>query len=464
MNNPRTDIPTPRPERKGKGEGHFRTRQILRIALPSIVSNITVPLLGLIDVAITGHLGSETYIGAIAVGGMLFNIIYWMFAFLRMGTSGMTSQALGRRDLHETMRLLIRSVGIALFISVILIAVQYPVREVALSIISPSHDVASLARTYFNICIYGAPASLCLFALNGWFIGMQNSRIPMVMAIAQNICNIILSLILVLVMGMKVEGVALGTVIAQYLGLATALVALYKVYITRLRRYMPHGFVRCLLPASSDIWNKADIMRFLNVNRDIFLRTCCLVAVHFAFIAAGAKQGDTELAVNTMLMQLFTLYSYIMDGFAAAGEAIAGKAIGNRNSIIYHDVVRRLFLWGIIMVALFTLLYALFAYPFFTLLTDDAHVIRTAGEYHLWTLLIPICGMAAFIWDGIYIGATATRQMLISMTVGVIVFFILYHTLIPHLGNHGLWIAFITYLATRGIVQTLLRNKIVKWE
>ena len=464
MNNPRTDIPTPRPERKGKGEGHFRTRQILRIALPSIVSNITVPLLGLIDVAITGHLGSETYIGAIAVGGMLFNIIYWIFAFLRMGTSGMTSQALGRRDLSEVMRLLIRSVGIALLISLTLILIQYPVREVALDIISPSDDVASLSRTYFNICIYGAPASLTLFALNGWFIGMQNSRIPMVMAIVQNICNIITSLILVLVVGMKVEGVALGTVIAQYIGLATALVALYKVYLGRLRKYMPCSFMRCLSPSAVDIWNKADLLRFFNVNRDIFFRTCCLVAVHFVFISAGARQGNIELAVNTLLMQLFTLYSYIMDGFAAAGEAIAGKAIGNRNRIIYDDVVKHLFLLGTLMVVLFTTLYALFAYPFFTLLTNDAEVIRVAHDYYLWTLLIPVCGMAAFIWDGIYIGATATRQMLISMALGVGVFFILYTLLIPLLGNHGLWIAFLTYLATRGIVQTMLRNKIVDWK
>ena len=443
-------------------KGHLsRNSQIMRITIPSIVSNITVPLLGLIDVAITGHLGSDAYIGAIAVGGMLFNIMYWLFAFLRMGTSGMTSQALGRRDFREVMRLLIRSLGIALAIAVALILVQFPIKQAALSVIAPSADVAALATTYFDICIYGAPASLCIFSLNGWFIGMQNSRIPMVMAIVQNVCNILLSLTLVFCFGMKVEGVALGTVIAQYIGLAVALILLHRVYITHLGRYLPHHVLRCFTPRATDIWNKADLLLFFNVNRDIFLRTLCLVAVHFAFITAGARQGDTELAVNTMLMQLFTLYSYVMDGFAAAGEAIAGKAIGNRSRIIYNDVVRRLFLWGALMVLLFTAVYALFAHPFFTLLTDSPEVLSTAADYYLWTLLIPLCGMAAFIWDGIYIGATATRLMLLTMAVGVAVFFILYLTLIPLLGNHGLWIAFITYLATRGIMQTLLRNRIV---
>lgn len=433
----------------------IRDKQILHIALPSIVSNITVPLLGLIDVAITGHLGSEVYIGAIAVGGMLFNIIYWLFAFLRMGTSGMTAQALGKHDLNEVMRLLVRSLGIALFASSILVALQYPVRELALHVIVPSEEVGELAVTYFNICIYGAPASFGLFALTGWYVGMQNTRIPMTVAIVQNIGNIILSLIFVFVFKMKVEGIALGTILAQYLGFLTALLALQRFYIRRLYKYLPYHFLRCFLPSSKDIWNKEEVLKFLNVNKDIFFRTCCLVSVHFAFIAAGSKQGDTELAVNTLLMQLFTLYSYIMDGFAAAGEAIAGKAIGNKNRIIYFDVIKRLFIWGTLMVMLFTSLYALFGNPFFTILTDDTEVLATAREYQPWTLLIPICGMAAFIWDGIFIGATATRLMLISMAFGVLTFFCLYIGIIPYLGNHGLWIAYISYLATRGIVQTI---------
>jgi len=431
-----------------------RDKQILDIALPSIVSNITVPLLGLIDVAITGHLGSAAYIGAIAVGGMLFNIIYWMFAFLRMGTSGMTAQARGRRDFGEVMSLLIRSLGIAIGISLMLLMLSPLVREGALRFINPSKDVTELARTYFNICILGAPASLGLFALNGWFIGMQNSRTPMVIAISQNVTNIIVSLVLVYGCGMKVEGVALGTVIAQWGGFVTALVLLRHYYLSRLRKYAK---------SRNEAWERQAVLAFFRLNKDIFLRTLCLIAVHFFFIAAGAKQGDTELAVNTLLMQLFTLYSYFMDGFAFAGEALAGKAIGAKNRPIYDDVVRRLFGWGGAMAAVFTLLY-LGAGPWFMrILTSDSNVTETIGTYQPWTLLFPICGMAAFIWDGIYIGATATRYMLLSMATGMAVFFTLYFTMISLYHNHGLWIAFVGYLLTRGIVQTITRKKIVDY-
>lgn len=428
---------------------HLRDRQILRIALPSIVSNITVPLLGLVDVAITGHLGSAAYIGAIAVGGMLFNIIYWMFAFLRMGTSGMTSQAFGARDLPGVVSVLFRSVSVALCISIVMLCVQVPLRVVSLAIIAPSAEVLDYTCTYYNICIWGAPAALSLFVLTGWCVGMQNSRIPMVVAITQNVANILLSLVLVYGMGLKIEGVALGTVLAQYVGLMVA-VGLIRHAYGRLRRYY----------CGRMVWEKSEMLRFFMLNKDIFLRTCCLILVHFFFIAAGAKLGDTELAVNTMLMQFFMLYSYIMDGFAFAGEAMVGKAIGAQMRGIYHDTVRRLFRWGGAVAIAFTLAYLLLGHHFLLLLTDDASVMAAADTYQPWTLLIPLCGLAAFIWDGVYIGATATRGMLISMASGMVVFFILYILLLPHLGNHGLWVAFLSYLAVRGISQTLMRKTV----
>ena len=428
---------------------NLRNRQILHIALPSIVSNITVPLLGLIDVAITGHIGAAAYIGAIAVGGMLFNIIYWMFAFLRMGTSGMTAQARGRRDFDGMVQLLVRSLGVALGISLALLAVSPVIRDVALGIIAPSAEVGQLARLYFNICIWGAPASLGLFALNGWFIGMQNSHTPMAIAISQNLLNIAASLTLVFGMGLKIEGIALGTAIAQWGGFIAALWLLRKYYGRLWQKGWPQG-----------IWNTAAVLQFFNVNKDIFLRTLCLILVHFFFIAAGAKQGDTELAVNTLLMQFFTLYSYFMDGFAFAGEALAGKAIGARSAATYHSVVKNLFGWGFGMAALFTLLYALGGPWFIRQLTTDDAVIHCAANYQAWTLLLPLCGMAAFIWDGIYIGATATRYMLLSMALSMATFIGLYLLLIPTLSNHGLWIAFLSYLAMRGVVQTATKKYI----
>lgn len=428
---------------------NLRDKQILHIALPSIVSNITVPLLGLVDVAITGHLGSAAYIGAIAVGGMLFNIIYWMFAFLRMGTSGMTSQALGARNLPEVVSVLLRATMVSLLISAVMLCLQVPVRELSLAIIAPSEEVAAYTRTYFNICIWGAPAALALFALTGWCVGMQNSKIPMAVSIAQNLVNILLSLVLVYWGGMTIEGVALGTVIALYAGLLLSLSLIMRNYL-RLKKYF------CLQMVAT----RESLLRFFMLNKDIFLRTCCLILVHFFFISAGAKLGDAELAVNTILMQLFMLYSYIMDGFAFAGEAMVGKAIGAQARGIYDDTVKRLFRWGWLLAALFTVAYFLFGEAYISVLTDNAEVVASAQEYQPWTLLFPVCGVAAFIWDGVYIGATATKGMLVSMASGTAVFFLLYLLLVPSWGNHGLWVAFVCYLAVRGICLALTRHRI----
>lgn len=429
-----------------------RDRQILQIALPSIVSNITVPLLGLIDVAIVGHLGSPAYIGAIAVGGMLFNIIYWVFGFLRMGTSGMTSQAFGKRDLTEVICLLMRSVGIGLAVAFCLIALQIPIRQGAFLLIHPTDEVRILATLYFHICIWGAPAMLGLYGLTGWFIGMQNSRIPMYIAITQNIVNIIASLSLVYLCGMKVEGVALGTLIAQYAGLFMGLALWWKHY-GKLKRFLKGG---------KNIWQKEAMYRFFQVNRDIFLRTLCLVAVTLFFTSAGASQGEIILAVNTLLMQLFTLFSYVMDGFAYAGEALSGRYIGARNREAFTDTVRHLFGWGVVMAVLFTLVYALGGNAFLGLLTDDKEVIAAADTYFYWALAVPAVGIAAFIWDGIFIGATATRGMLLSMATAAASFFVLYYGLHPVLANHALWLAFLTYLLMRGVMQTGLSRVVIR--
>ena len=417
-------------------------REILRIALPSIVSNITVPLLGLVDVTIVGHLGNPAYIGAIAVGGLLFNIIYWIFGFLRMGTSGMTSQAYGRQDQLEMLRLLVRAVGLGVLIAVLLVILQVPIAQGAFLFIHPTEEIRELATTYFRICIWGAPAMLGLYGLTGWYIGMQNSRIPMAVAITQNVVNIAASLSFVYWGGMKVEGVALGTLVAQWAGFGMGLCLWFRHY-GHLRRFRLEG-----------LWQREAMKRFFAVNRDIFLRTLCLVAVTMFFTSAGAAQGEIILAVNTLLMQLFTLFSYIMDGFAYAGEALSGRYIGARNPKAFQDTVRHLFLWGGMMVLLFTGMYALGGNAFLGLLTDEPEVIAASGDYFLWALLIPVAGMAAFVWDGVFIGATATRGMLMAMAAAALCFFGLYYGLRELWGNHALWLAFVTYLAMRGVVQT----------
>ena len=426
-------------------------REILQIALPSIVSNITVPLLGLIDVTIVGHLGAASYIGAIAVGGMLFNIIYWIFGFLRMGTGGMTSQAYGRGDEAEMMRLLTRSTGVGMLIALTLIVLQYPIERTAFSLIETTPEVERLAATYFRICIWGAPAVLGLYSFSGWFIGMQNSRYPMFIAITQNIVNILMSLVLVYGLEMKIEGVAIGTLVAQYAGWLMAI----SLWMHRYKHLRPYAELRSLT-------DKGAMRRFFQVNRDIFLRTLCLVSVTVFFTSAGAAQGEVILAVNTLLMQLFTLFSYIMDGFAYAGEALAGKHIGADNRPALRTMVRQLFVWGIALALAFTLIYGIGGEGFLSLLTNEESVITASSTYFYWVLAIPLAGFAAFLYDGIFIGATATGLMLRAMFVASVAFFLIYFGCREAMGNHALWLAFITYLSLRGIVQGYLGRKIIR--
>lgn len=423
---------------------NIRDRQILQIALPSIVSNITVPLLGMIDVAIVGHMGSPVYIGAVAVGSMIFNLVYWLFGFLRMGSSGLTSQALGRRDLTEVMRLLVRSTTIALGIALMLILLQVPMKWVAFELIGPTADVAPIAQTYFYIVIWGAPAVLGLYSLSGWYIGMQNTRFPMFISIMQNVVNILASLTLVYGFGMKIEGVAWGTVIAQYAGFIVALGLLLRYY-GRLRGYLVlrGTFVREAMG------------RFFHVNSDIFLRTLCLVAVNLFFTSAGARSGAVILSVNTVLMQLYLFFSYFMDGFAYAGEALGGKSYGARNVAAFRETLHRLWIWALIVTLAYTLLYIGGGRWIVGILTDEAQVLEASQEYLCWIWLIPAAGAAAFIWDGVFIGITATRGMLVSSFLSALGFFIVYLLAESHLGNHGLWLAMIIYLALRGILQTI---------
>ena len=425
-------------------------REILQIALPSIVSNITVPLLGLIDAAIVGHLGAASYIGAIAVGGMLFNIIYWIFGFLRMGTSGMTSQAYGQKDEAETMRILARSMGVGMLIALALIILQYPIERIAFTLMKATPEVERLASLYFRICIWGAPAVLGLYSISGWCIGMQNSRFPMYVAITQNIVNILASLVLVYGFGMKIEGVAIGTLVAQYAGLLMAA----WLWTSHFKRLIPYIQLQTLLA-------KGAIRRFFQVNRDIFFRTLCLVAVTMYFTSAGAAQGEVILAVNTLLMHFFTFFSYIMDGFAYAGEALVGKHLGANDRPALRQMVHQLFVWGIVLSVVFTLVYGIGGKVFLGLITNEQSVITASSAYFYWVLAIPLAGFAAFLYDGIFIGATATRWMLYAMSIATIAFFLIYYGFRGAMDNHALWLAFITYLALRGIVQGFLGRKIL---
>ena len=452
-------------------------KEILNIALPSIVTNITVPLLGIVDVAITGHIGNSTVaIGAIAVGGLVFNMVYWLFNFLRMGSSGLTAQAYGRGDGEGQRRVLGMGIKVAVVCGLGIICLQRPLEWIAHWIIAPSDEVWELAVQYFRIRVWAAPAVLMLFTLNGWFIGMQNSRYPLYIAVGQNLINIVVSYALVFHYDMGVQGVAIGTVVAQYLGLLAAIELSTYLSTNIVDNAISEGYEQGNVDKSGE--NLTSYQQFFTVNRDIFFRMICLIAVTTAFTSYGSHLGDTLLAVNTLLLQLFTLFSYFSDGFAAAGEAIVGKYYGAslseelgvrseeysaaKKSI--NEVIKRLFVWGAGVVVLFTAIYSLGGLPFLRLLSDEEEVIQASAPYLPWAIGIPVCGIAAFMWDGVFIGLTATRQMFFSLLVGALAFFGLYEgisTLMMAMNgaenvkagtlNHVLWGAFLAYLVVRGV-------------
>ena len=422
-------------------------KAILAIAVPAIVSNITTPLLGLVDVAIVGHIGSAVYIGAIAVGSTMFNMLYWLFGFLRMGTAGLTSQSCGAGDFHSSSASLRRALLMAFVFAAVLIVLSRPLGYLALDFLDADDATAPLARKYFSIAIFGAPAALGMYSLNGWLLGMQNTRSPMLVALLTNVVNIAISATLVFGFGMKIEGVATGTLSAQWIGFLTAMAVVWY-------KYHPEK-----IPFAELIRRNA-LGRLFKINLDIFLRTLCLVGVTAWFTRAGAAQSVDILAANALLMQLFMFFSYFSDGFAFAGEALAGKHFGAGDNDALRTVVAALLRWGLWIALGFTALYFAAGEFVLRLLTDEGDVISTAKEYLPWAVSIPICGIAAFIYDGIFVGLTATRRMLVSVASGMAVFFIIYFALLPSMGNHALWLAFVTYLAVRGLSLHFLMRRL----
>lgn len=419
--------------------------KILRIALPSIVSNITVPLLGLVDTAITGHLGAASYIGAVAVGSAIFSMIYWIFGFLRMGTGGLTAQALGADDDDACLLILLRALLMGAAIALVLVVLQQPLLQLSLSIMDATPEVEAGARTYFHVLIWGAPAVLCTYGMMGWFLGMQDAKSPMYIAITQNVINIAVSLGLVVCLGWKVEGVATGTLVSQWSGLLLAALLWRRKGL----RLSPQGLRRRILEGTA-------LRKFFDVNRDIFLRTLCIVAVLTYFTAAGAQQGDVILAVNALLMQFSMVFSYVMDGFAYAGEALGGRFYGARDTVSLHRLMRYLFGWGCVLVAVCMTGFAIAGHGIVALLTDNAAVRSAAEPYLPYAIAFPAASFAAFIYDGLFIGTTRTRGMLWAVGTATAVFFTLYFALRPALANHALWVAYLAYLAVRGVVQYFL--------
>lgn len=414
-------------------------REILRLALPNIVSNITIPLLGMADTAIAGRIGDDANIAALSVGTTIFSMIYWNCAFLRMGTGGITAQAYGAGQPGECANMLARSVWVAAVLALLLLAFQRPIGHASLALMQAGNHVNALAADYFFARVWAAPASVLLLSLQGWLIGMQDARTPMFIAILSNVVNVVFSLWFALGLGWGIAGVAWGTVVAQYTGLLVALVFLWVKY---------RGYLRLIdLRASLSL---VPLVHFLTINRDIFLRTLCVVTAYTFFTAASARFGDTILTTNAVLMQLFTLFSYLSDGFAYAGEALSGRFVGERNAEALRRFMGRLMGWALVIALVFVGAYALCWRQILALFSPSSAIIATAGRYIVWIIAVPLVGAVPFMIDGIMIGATRTRILRNTVFYALAAYLAVFYALAPWIGNDALWIAFLTFLFARG--------------
>ena len=439
-------------------------RQILRLAIPSILANITIPLVGLVDTAIVGHISDAHAIGGIAIGTMLFDLLYWNFGFLRVGTSGMTAQAFGRDDRECCARLFTQSVGIALLGAVLIWLLQWVFVTGVLYLVPCSPEVDAFAREYFFIRVWAAPATLSLMAIKGWFIGMQDTVSPMITDIVVNVVNMVVSYVLAVYTPVGALGVAYGTVVAQLTGLLLSIVILGVKY-----RSVWQGLsIRQLLR------DMQGIGQLMSLNANLFVRSLCFMIVYVGFTALSSKYGDTDLAVCSILMKLFMLVSYFVDGFAYAGEALVGKFIGEAKNNITDpksstansqlpitntplaSVVRLLFRWSLGVGAVFTFLFALAYMLMYRAMTSDAIVLERLTHFTGWLIAMPIVSTLAFMWDGVYAGATAGRQIRNAMIWAAIGFVAGYVLSPGGWGTHALFVGYFLHLAARVIYLTAM--------
>lgn len=428
-------------------------REILRIALPNIVSNITVPLMGIVSTAIAGHWGDDSTatIGALAIGVSIFNFIYWNCSFVRMGTSGLTAQAYGAGDFGECTNMLVRALAVAVVMGAIMLVLQYPVGEVTLW----AMNGGQMTRDYFYARIWAVPAGILLFGFNGWFTGMQNAVIPMCTAITVNVVHVLCSLWFAFGLDMGIVGIAYASVIAQWTGVTLSFVLLAACY-------------RRVLTAIdwSQVMDLAPLKTFFRINRDIILRTFCIVAVYTFFTGASARMDDPALlAVNTLLLQLFTLFSYMNDGFAYAAEALTGRFIGARDISALRRCLKGCILWGTAVSVVFVGIYVGWWRDLLGVFVsrdtpNAAAIVALAGRYIVWIILIPIASAMPFIMDGIMVGATRTRVMRNSMFWATAAYFAIYYAGYPLIGNNALWLAFTLYMFLRGVLQYFMTDRL----
>lgn len=413
--------------------------KIWQIAWPAILSNISLPLLGLVDTAILGHLESTRYLGAVAIGASILSFLYWGFGFLRMGTTGLVARAAGAGDNHRELTVVLQSLVLSLALASMVLA-TYPLwMNLGLYLMSPGPELEPLARSYISIRVYSAPAVLATYAIVGWFIGRQNTRWPMAFVVVTNLLNILLDVLFVIILDMKSDGAAFATITAEYVGCLLAIAALVhkldlgpvaavRRQLSRLRAYR----------------------ELLDSNRYLFIRTMCLLFSFAFFTAMSTRMGEHTLAANTIMLQFLMLAAYGLDGFAFAAEGLAGNAAGAGDLQKFHSTVRACWRWSLVAALAMSLCFALLApliYPLFTIHTE---VLQILNKYHFWLVLMPLAAVLSYLLDGVFIGAARSRYMMHSMVVSVGLVYLPAWLLLKGFGNHGLWLSFILFNAARG--------------
>lgn len=423
-------------------------KEIFRLAIPNIISNISIPLLSSVDILLMGKLSAD-HLGAVGIGAMIFNLIYWNFGFLRMGTTGITAQAYGKQDAYQIINTLVRALSLAFFIAILIGIFYKPIQYLAFLGLNVLESQEQLIAKYFIIRLFAAPATLGIYALNGWLFGMQNARFPLYGTILVNLINILLSYYLVHYHSMTIEGVAWGTVIAQYFGLFFLSAVILLKFKSQFK-YLSFEKLRNLNP----------LLDFLNINKDLFIRTIFLSFAFAFFYSQSSKMGALILGANLIALQFLNWMSYGIDGFAYAAESLVGKYKGEGNQQKLNAVIGRLIKWGFILALFYTGLFACFGNKIMLFFTNDLQVIETTKTYLNWIYILPLMAFASYMWDGIYVGLTASKAMRDTMFLALITYlavFIIAKLFIST--NHALWLSLSLFLAVRGLIQYLYFNK-----
>lgn len=426
-------------------------REILKLAIPNIVSNLSVPLLSLVDVALMGHLESAHFILAVGFGTSLFNFLYWGFGFLRMGTTGITAQAFGSRNFQESAHIFYRAIFIALAAGLMLIFFQSFFLRLGLRLFDTTPAVNQSLIAYYSVRIYAAPATLIMYVIIGWFLGMQDAKAPMVLTIIINTVNIFGSYYFVAYAGMKADGVALGTVVAQYAGLLLGCLFL----LVKQRKIITHFRWK-------SIADRKAVKSFLLVNTDIIIRTLCLIFTLAYFKIQSGNIGVTIGAANIVLLEFFTIAAYGIDGFAFAAESVTGKYFGARAFKKLRNAIKLCFIWGLGLGLFFTCLFYVSGTGLLQVMTDQEPVFLVAKQYLVWMIFTPVLMAIPFIWDGVFIGLTASAAMRNSMIIASLICFLpAQYFLVKYFDNHGLWMALTIFFLARGISQTIMAKSLL---